>query len=129
MNRNLASVLTLATATAAVACAAAIASSNAYADDITVDKAPFVSTKTRAEVRAELMGQSEALRIASSEWGMQHNQGPQVKSTYTTQQAKAEYIAARDEVKALTSEDSGSSYFARRPIRMNSGTMMAGPAR
>ena len=74
MNRNLASTLSITTTAAAILAVAAIASGNAYADDITIDTTPFVSTKTRAEVRAEVMGQSEALRTASSEWSMQMNE-------------------------------------------------------
>ena len=37
---------------------AAMACNNAYADDITVDNTPFVSSKTRAEVQAEVMGRT-----------------------------------------------------------------------
>ena len=79
MNRNLASILTITTTTAAAILAvAAMTSGTAYADDITVDNTPFVSTKTRAEVRAEVMGQAEALRTASSEWSMnQHVPAPE----------------------------------------------------
>lgn len=127
MNRNLASALSITTTAAAVFAAAAIAAGNAHADDITIDNTPFVSSKTRAEVRAEVMGQSEALRIASSEWSM--NQQAQTKSTYTREQAKAEYIAARDEVKARNAEDSGSSYFAALPRGSAPSVVMAGSAR
>lgn len=123
MNRIVASALSLAATTAAIACVAAIASSNAYAETPTIDKTPFVSTRTRAEVQAELMSQPELLRAAASEWSMQHNQAPQLKSAYSREQAKSQYKASRDEVSALTSEDSGSSYFARQPIRMNTSTM------
>ena len=129
MNRNLASALSITTTAAAVFAAAAIAAGNAYADDITIDNTPFVSTKTRAEVRAEVMGQSEFLRVASSEWSMQLSQETQPKSTYTREQAKADYIAARDEVKARTAEDSGSSYFAARPRGRAPSVFMAGSAR
>ena len=123
MNRIVASALSLAATTAAIACVAAIASSNAYAETPTIDNTPFVSTRTRAEVQAELMGQPELLRAAASEWSMQHNQVPQPTSAYTSEQAKSQYKTSRDEVRALTSEDGGSSYFARRPIRMNTSTM------
>lgn len=127
MNRHFASAL--ATTTAAVACVAAIASSNAYAETPTIDNTPFVSTRSRAEVRAELMKQRELVSAAASEWTMQYNHVPQLKSAYTGEQAKAEYKAAREEVSAITSEDSGSSYFARQAARMNAGTIMAGAAR
>ncbi|HWP13172.1 MAG TPA: DUF4148 domain-containing protein [Ramlibacter sp.] len=129
MNRKLASTLSIASTAAAILAVAAIASGNAYADDITVDNTPFVSTKTRAEVQAEVMGQAEQLRIASSEWSMQSNHAFQPSSSYTRAQAKAEYIASRDQVKALNAEDSGSSYFAALPRSAGAGVIMAGTAR
>ena len=125
MNRNLASILSITTTTAAAILAfAAMTTGTAYADDITVDSTPFVSTKTRAEVQAEVMGQAEALRMASSEWTM--NQAAHPDSGYTSAQAKAEYIASRNEVRALTAEDSGSSYLASLPRRMSAGVILAG---
>jgi hypothetical protein len=119
MNRNLASTLALTTTAAAAIALAALASSNAYADDITIDNTPFVSTRTRAEVQAEVMGQAEALRMANSEWSTQSNQASLPHSDFTRAQAKAEYIAARREVNALNAEDSGSSYFASLPRRVH----------
>jgi hypothetical protein len=127
MNRNFASVLTVTTTAAAVFAVAAIASGNAYADDITIDHTPFVSSKSRAEVQAEVMGRAEQLRIASSEWSM--NQSSQPKSSYTRAQATADYIAARDEVNARNSEDSGSAYFAALPRSTDATVMMAGSPR
>jgi hypothetical protein len=123
MNRNLASTLTI-TATAAAALAmAAMASSNAYADDITVDNTPFVSSKTRAEVQAEVIGQN--MSIASSEWAGQMNEPRQTTSDFTRAQATAEYLAARNEVRALTAEDSGSFSFAASPRRVDGSVIMA----
>jgi len=117
MNRNLASTLALATTAAAAFALAALASGNAYADDITIDNTPFVSSRTRAEVQAEVMGQGEALRLAHSDWATQSNQ--LLHSDFTRAQAKAEYIASRREVNALNAEDSGSSYFAMQPRRVH----------
>jgi hypothetical protein len=129
MNRKLASALSITSTAAAIFAAAAIASGNAYADDITVDTTPFVSSKTRAEVRAEVMGQSEQLRTASSEYSMQLNHAALPVSAYTRAQATAEYIAARNQVNALNAEDSGSSYFAALPRGMSTGVILAGAAR
>ncbi|MDF2463605.1 MAG: hypothetical protein K0Q43_1840 [Ramlibacter sp.] len=127
MNRNLATALTFVSTGAAALALAAIASGNAYADDITIDSTPFVSSRTRAEVQAEVMGQGEALRMASSEWGTQLNTTlPQ--STVTRAQVRQEYIATRNEVNALNSEDSGSSYLASLP-RRGGGLIMAGSER
>ena len=129
MNRKLASTLTIVSTAAAAFAFAAIASGNAYADDITVDNTPFVSTRTRAEVQAEVMGQSEALRIASSEWSMQSNHAAVPHNDLTRAQVKAEYIAARGEVNAFNSEDSGSSYLARLPRTVDATLVVAGHAR
>jgi uncharacterized protein DUF4148 len=125
MNRKLSSILTITTTAAAVFAVAAIASGNAYADDITIDNTHFVSSKTRAEVRAEVLAQS--LTSASGEWRKQLNDPTPIKSAYTRQQARDEYIAARDEVNARNAEDSGSSYVAGLP--RSTGLTMAGRAR
>jgi hypothetical protein len=123
MNRNLASTLTI-TATAAAAFAmAALACNNAYADDITVDNTPFVSSKTRAEVQAEVTGQD--MIIASSEWATQMNEPRRTTSDFTRAQATAEYLAARREVSALNAEDSGSFYFAMLPRRVDGSVITA----
>jgi hypothetical protein len=127
MNRHFAS--SLAMATAAVACLAAMASSKAYAETPTIDTTPFVSTRTRSEVQAELMSQRQVESAAASEWAMQYNHVPHLKSAYTSEQAKSEYKAARDQVSAMNSEDSGSSYMARQSARVNGSVIMAGPAR
>lgn len=127
MNDKLASSLTIAsTAVAAFALAAAsLGSGNAYADDITIDPTPFVSSRTRAEVQAEIMGQAEVLRGESAEWAMQQNAVAE-PSNYTSGQAKAEYIAARREVNALNGEDSGSAYLASLPRPMQDRVILAG---
>jgi hypothetical protein len=64
MNRNLVSALTIAATAAAAVALAALASEKAYADDITFDQTPFASTRTRAEVKTELLRQGELLRAA-----------------------------------------------------------------
>lgn len=128
MNRHLASTLTVTTTAAAALALAMIASSNAYADDITVDNTPFVSSKTRAEVQAEVMGRGP-MSIASSEWSTQMNHAAQPKSDFTRAQSTAEYLAARRQVSALNAEDSGSSYLATLPRRVDGSTIMAVDAR
>ena len=128
MKRNLATALAIATDVVAVAAAAAMVSGTAYADDITIDTTPFTSTKTRAEVQAELMNRSLVTGNGASEWAMQYNQ-PQVKTTYTSEQAKAEYKVSRQYVNALTGEDSGSAYFIKQPVPHDPAATMGGPAR
>lgn len=129
MTRNVASTLAFATAVAAAAVAAAIVSSSAYADDITVDNTPFASARSRPDVRAELMRQPELVRAGASEWSMQLNQVPQLKSTLTREQARSTYKFSRDEAHALTAEDSGSAYFGTSGTRVNARATMGGPAR
>jgi hypothetical protein len=101
--------------------------SAAYADDITIDSTPFVSTKTRAEVQAEVMGHAEQLRVAYGEWPTEMNRAPS-HSSLTRAQVRDEYLASRDEVKAFTGEDSGSSYLAARHSA-DKGIMLAGSVR
>lgn len=125
MNRNLASALAIGTTAAAALALAAVASGNAYADDITIDTTPFVSAKTRAEVQAELLAQPQLLRASANEWSLQYAEVPQIKSTYTREQAKAEFKVSRDLVSALNSEDSGSAYFMIRG-RLPEGTAVMG---
>jgi hypothetical protein len=122
MNRKLANVLAFATAAAAAAL-----SGSAYADDITVDNAPFISSRSRAEVQAELLKQVDLVRTGAGEWSMQHNYVPQLKSAYTREEAQSQFKFSRGEVSALNSEDSGSSYF-KRSVGVNTATM-GGPAR
>ena len=125
MNRNLASALGI--VAAAAAAAVAMASSKAFADDITIANTPMVSKTSRAEVQADLLKNSRLAREQASEWSMQFNQGSQIKSSYTGAQAKADYAASRDEVRALNAEDSGSSYFSIK--RADPTRAMGGPAR
>jgi ABC-type tungstate transport system permease subunit len=52
MNRNIASAIVIALAS--------VAAGNAMADDITIDTTPFTSTKSRAEVLADLAQYKQA---------------------------------------------------------------------
>ncbi len=123
MTRNIALILEIAVGAAAIAAAAAITSGNAFADDITVENSPFVSTKTRAEVQAELMRKGSI-----TEWTMQFNDS-RFNSSYSSAQARAEFLAAREEVHALNGEDSGSAYLGKRPAGVNTRAIMGAPAR
>jgi len=118
MNRNIAFALVIATAAVA---------GNAFADDITVDTTPFVGTKSRVEVQAELAQYNKA---GVNPWSNQYNPLKQFRSTQTREQVVAEFIAARDEVAALNGEDSGSAYLAQGSGRgFNASSVLAGQPR
>jgi hypothetical protein len=122
VNRKTTSFLIAAT----VGTAAGLAvSSHAYADDITIDTNPFTSTATRAEVQAQL----KVPFPGGYPWSSQYRQAAPKGSTYTSQQAKADYVASRQEVNALNGEDSGAAYFGKMAGRTNSTATMGGPAR
>jgi hypothetical protein len=122
MTRNIALAVEIAVGAAAIAAAAAITTNKAHADDITVEDSPFVSTRSRAEVQAELTKYGDI-----TEWTLQLND-PQFNGSYTSGQARAGYLAARDEVRALTGEDSGSVYLGKRPVDANNRAIMGAPA-
>lgn len=73
----------------------------------------FAGTRSRADVQAETLSQPAALTSAASEWTLQANLPQERMSTITRAQASADYIASRDQVRAMNSEDSGSSYLAQ----------------
>jgi hypothetical protein len=118
VNRNLASALAIAAATVG----AAVAVGNAYADDITVENTPFVSSTTRAEAQAEL----KTPYLGGYPWSSQYNMHP-ISSALASEQVVREYKMSRDEFNALIGEDSGSAQFKRTPAR-NASAVMGGPA-
>jgi urease accessory protein UreF len=98
----------------------------ALADDITVETTPFVSTATRAEVRADLAAYRQAgVNHASN----RYNPLAQFKSQRTRAQVTAEYVASREQVAALTGEDSGSTYLALRRVEHAAQTVAGQPVR
>jgi hypothetical protein len=111
MNRKIALALILA-ATGAVA----------YADDITVDPVPFTSTLTRAQVMQDLQQYRKA---GINPWADDYNQVAQFRSSLSREQVMAEFKLSRDSVAALTGEDSGSVYLARRDHVVKGGTHLA----
>jgi hypothetical protein len=124
MTRNFASSLAFAATVAAAA--AAILSGNAYADDITFDNTPFVSGRTRAEVQSEL----KTPYLGGNPWSSQYRMHP-LNSTLASEQLVREYKMSRDEVNALTGEDSGSAYFIKSAVLpgTNPAAAMGAPAR
>ena len=127
MNRNYESALAMGTVTVlAAAAAAAMTCASAYADDITVEHSPFVSSLSRDEVNAEL----KRPYTGGDPWSEQYNMFPR-QSTITREQVRSAYKMSRDEVNALNAEDSGSAYILKstRPLTANPSTAMGAPAR
>lgn len=112
MNRNLISAVVIALA----------GIGNAVADDITIDTTTFVSTKTRAEVQAEL---AQFTQAKVNPWSISYNQLAGFKSETSRQAVVAEYIANRADVAAQNAEDSGSSQVARHEARPDLGSKVA----
>ena len=99
---------------------------SALADDPTVVNDHFISSKTRAEVQAELRAYQ-----ASGEypWSIQYNPLKRFQSTTTREAVVADYLASRNEVRALTGEDSGSAWLAQvRGVRVPVTTFAGTPA-
>jgi hypothetical protein len=65
---------------------------------------PFASTRTRAEVQAELSQFSQV----RNPWSTSYDQLADFRSGFTREEVRAEYIASRDQVAVVTGEDSGS---------------------
>jgi hypothetical protein len=97
--------------------------SSAFADDITIDPVPFVSTKTRAEVVAELHAYKKA---GINPWSRSYDPLKYFKSTKSRAEVTAEYLREREAVAALNGEDSGSAYLAAERAHSQRNTRMAG---
>lgn len=129
MNHHIASSLAIGAAAVAAAAMIAARPGNALAESITEYTIPFATSKSRADVQADLAAQRSTLKFSSSEWSLQDNQPTPFKSSYGANQVRAEFKAARREVSALTAEDSGSAYLTAAPLRGDSRATMGGPAR
>ena len=125
MNRRLVSAI--ASSSTVIAAFATLTAGSAIAEGpiAAPDTTPFVSSRSRAEVQAEVMSNRDTVTAAGIEWRLQANEPKGLMSDRTRAQATAEYIGSRDQVHALTSEDSGSAYFAQVPARP-SDTQVAG---
>jgi hypothetical protein len=86
------------------------AAGSAFADDITIDPHPFVSTASRAQVKEELR---QFRQSGINPWADDHNTLAQFRGSKTRAEVTAEYMGSRATVSAFTGEDSGSAYLAR----------------
>jgi hypothetical protein len=76
----------------------------AFAESPAPEPQPFASTRTRAEVQAELSQFSQV----RNPWSTSYDQLADFRSGFTREEVRAEYIASRDQVAVVTGEDSGS---------------------
>ena len=91
----------------------ATAATGAFADDITIDPHPFASTRTPAQVQAEL---AQYKREGVNPWSIAYNPLRQFHSEKTHAPVEQEYLASRDEARALSGEDSGSAWLAQHRV-------------
>jgi len=89
----------------------AASATSAFADDITIDATPFASSRTRAEVQAELASFKQS---GPNVWSNQYNPLSRFEARRSRADVVAEYLAARNEVAAQTGEDSGSAALVQR---------------
>jgi hypothetical protein len=101
--------------TTALLAASAALTAPAFADDITPSE-PFVSTADRAQVQADAV----QARTVTNPWSIAYNPLATFQSSRTREEVRAEYIASRDEVAALTGEDSGAFALAQQQQQANS---------
>ena len=101
----------------AIAIAATGSAGSAFADDITIDTQTFVSTRTRADVEAEMLRARADGSMAS--WVAEAGSAP-VAMAATRQLTRQEVMAdmrvnreARLASAAMTGEDSGSFYLSQ----------------
>jgi hypothetical protein len=115
MNRNFALSLVL----------AAAAAGPAFADDITIEATPFVSTLSRAQVQSELQ---QFRQSGVNPWADEYNPVASFRSDRTRAEVTGEFLAERDAVSAMGGEDSGSVYMARREPHARDTQVAATPA-
>ena len=94
-----------------------------YVGDIAVESTPFVTTRTRAEVQAELVQYKQA---GVNPWSISYNPLKYFRSAKARAAVQQEYLAARDEVRGMTAEDSGSAYLAAQRPAIDASRQLAG---
>ena len=105
MTRNAKASLVFAATIAAASVAAALVSTSAYAEGPIEIKTPL---------------------IGGDAWSPGYNM-PAPTSAVSREQVRGAYKMSREEVKAMTSEDSGSAYLASQPMKIKGAATMGGP--
>jgi Domain of unknown function (DUF4148) len=95
---------------ALIAALSAAAAFTAHADEADASQFAnvFQGTKTRAQVQTEF----EQARNAPNPYSISYNPVANFRSRLTREEVRAEFLASRDAVAAMNSEDSGSAYLA-----------------
>ena len=83
---------------------------NAFAEGPIYGNDVFTGSKSVAEVRAELDAYKKS---GVNPWSTSYNPLKGFQSATTREAVTADYLAARNEVRALSGEDSGSSWLAQ----------------
>lgn len=99
---------------ALAALALAAVAGSASAEDYGSYNPAVQSSRSRADVQAELAQYRQA---GVNPWSTSHNPLRSFTSTASRQQVTGEYLAARERVAAMTGEDSGSALLSRRERR------------
>jgi hypothetical protein len=73
----------------------------------------FHSTKSRAEVKADVLAHRDEIQAITREDSGSALLASEFQSTKSRAEVTAEFLANREEAQALTSEDGGASYYAR----------------
>jgi hypothetical protein len=105
-----------------IAALALVAASSAFAEGPLVENTPFTSTKTRAEVQAELQ-QYKASGV--NPWDKAYDQLRGLQGAKTRAQVTAEFLQSRDATAAFTGEDSGAAFLSARMPHV-AGPVLAG---
>jgi hypothetical protein len=109
---------------AAATLAATLMSGNARAEGPIGDLRIAVGARSVDDVKAEVRMHRAQITSQSGEWTQQQSTELPTASGYTRANARADYLAAREAVRAMNAEDSGSGYLAqmrpRAPLHMAS---------
>jgi hypothetical protein len=106
---------------ALIVLALAAAAGSAFADDITIDNTPFVSTLSRDEVMAQFV---QYQQTGINPHSISYNPLKYFHSVNSREQVQQEFVASREVVQAMNGEDSGSSWLAAHRAQ-ETGTSLA----
>lgn len=103
---------------------AAVAGGNAFAESpLAGGSDHFAGGKTRAEVQAELQTFKQA---GVNPWSISYNPLAKFSSRTSREQVVAEFLGSRQEVAAITGEDSGSAWLAQGGTQRGDQRLLAG---